>query len=539
MVLVLAFPAGASAFGPLSSFGVFGEGPAGGIEKPRGVAIAGDGSAYVVDSGNFRVDVFSPGGSFVRAFGKSVNPGGGDVCTAVTGCQKGLDAEGAGAMDDPQGLAIGPEGNVFVADQSNNRVDVFSPDGVFVRAFGKGVNPAGGDVCTTACERGDGVVAAGDMSEPTGIAIDSSGAVYVADYGNNRIDVFSVAGAFSRAFAKGVNTGPGNPDVCMSMCKSGVLVDGAAGEMRLILDVAIAPGDQIVVANSANNRIDVFSSDGTFIRGFGKEVKLGGGGNVCTTSTGCQEVPPGAGAGALNDPSGVTADAEGNVYVSEFPNDRVSEFTLGGAFIRAFGAGVVDGAATFQICSLTSTCQQGLEATVPGATPDPFGLTVDCRGALYVSEESGGFSRIERFGDVASPPPCTKPQEAVKVTLRKVELVRRLKFRIKLHPKRGTATVSVSVAPLGGQLYLHGKGIRPIGRKARRHGCLKRRGPGMACSSFSMRMPVKPTHATMETLNATGEARVRMVLTYTPIGGDPATKRKAFTLRKLNVKERR
>jgi DNA-binding beta-propeller fold protein YncE len=438
-------------------------------------------------------------------------------------------------MDDPWGLAIGPEGNVFVADRANNRIDVFSSDGAFIRAFGKGVSPAGGDVCTTECERGDGIAVAGDMSEPRGIAVDSSGALYVADYGNQRIDVFSPAGSFIRAFGKEVN--PGGGDVCTTACQSGQ-AGGDAGMMRLQLDVAVAPGDQIVVANSANNRIDVFSSTGSFIRGFGKGVNPGGG-NVCTTGTGCQEVPGGTGAGAMSNPSGVSADAEGNVYVSEFPNDRVSEFTLGGAFIRAFGAGVVDGAAAFQICTLTSGCQQGLEATIPGATPDPFGLAVDCRGALYVSEESAGFSRIERFGDVASPPPCTRPQEAVKVTLRKVELVRRLKFRIKLHPKSGTATVLVSVAPLGGQLYLHGKGIRPIGRKARRHACLKRRGPGMACSSLFVRMPVRPTHTTMETLNATGEAKVRMVLTYTPAGGDPATKRKTFTLRKLNVKEPR
>jgi hypothetical protein len=63
------------------------------------------------------------------------------------------------------------------------------------------------------------------------------------------------------------------------------------------------------------------------------------------------------------------------------------------------------------------------------------------------------------------------------------------------------------------------------------------RGRGPTCSLIDM--PVKPTHATAEKLNAIGEAKVHMILTYTPFGGDPATKHKIFVLRKLPAREGR
>lgn len=510
----LVFPASALGFGPISSFGVFGGG-VGQIEEPRGIAIAADGTSYVADYGNFRVDVFAPDGAFVRAFGKGVNPGGGDVCTAVSGCQEGLDEESAGAINGPWGVAIGPEGNVFVADEENNRVDVFSLDGAFLRAFGKGVNPGGGDVCTTVCQAGEGLAGAGDMSAPKGIAFDSTGALYVTDYGRHRIDVFSPAGAFIRAFGKGVNAGAGDPDVCATACKSGV-AGGAAGEMRLILDVAVGPGNQIVVANSAPNRIDVFSSGGTFIRGFGTGVNPGGG-NVCTTATGCQEVPNGTGAGALSNPSGVQTSAAGNIYVADFPNDRVSEFSVDGTFIRAFGAGVIDGAAAFQICTSTTGCQKGLEATIPGATPDPYGLAIDCRGVLYVTEEAGGFARIERFGESGTAlPPCTAAVPITAVALAAPS--NKFKFgKLKLNRKKGTATLFVQV-PGAGKLLLEGKGIHKVKRDAKKAGKVK--------------LAVKLVGKAKRTLLKTGKAKVRAKVTFTPTGGTPRTKAKPLTLKK-------
>jgi DNA-binding beta-propeller fold protein YncE len=491
LLFALAFPAGAGAFGPLSSFGEFGGG-VGQLDGPGNLAVGADGSAYVADFENNRVDVFAAGGTFLRAFGEGVVDGAEalQVCTTATGCLPGKASSAAGGMSGPEDVVLGPEGNLFVADRNNSRIEAFTVDGGFVRAFGEG-----------------------HLSEPEGLGFGPGGDVYVADTEANRVAVFSPAGGFLRAF--------------------GEFGEGA-GQLDSPHDVVASPGELVAISDDKNKRIAVFSAAGVFVRAFGAEVNAGsGGGNVCTVE--CKAGVASGAAGALGNPSALALDSTGDLYVADTGENRVAEFTFAGTFVRTFGEGVLDGEAAFQVCGSGAECQLGLAGTIPGATPEPFGVAIDCRGAVYVTEqrESPAFARIERFGDVAAPPPCTTTEEAVKVTLRRTDSVRRLKFRIKLHPKSGTATLFVSVRPFGGKLYLHGRGIRPVARTARRHVCLRRRvrGHGATCSGLFVAMPVRPTPATRGVLNATGNATVHMVLTYTPPEGTPATKRKTFTLR--------
>ena len=110
------------------------------------LAVSASGEVFIADPNNARVDVFGSDGVFKRAFGKGVNPAGGDVCTST--CQAGTSSRGGAGQIDPTAVAVSGSGDVFVVESNARRVSVFSSDGVFKRAFGKGVNPAGGDVCT-------------------------------------------------------------------------------------------------------------------------------------------------------------------------------------------------------------------------------------------------------------------------------------------------------------------------------------------------------------------------------------------------------
>jgi tripartite motif-containing protein 71 len=505
---VLAVPASASAFGPLSSFGSYGEG-AGQLRLPGNLEVAPDGTVYVADYSNNRIVVFSATGAFLRAFGKEVNPDGSDVCT--TACRAGSKDEelkkSAGAMNNPEDVALGPEGNLFVVDVRNNRIDVFTTAGAFVRAFGADVEagPGTGGVCTTAtgCELGAPTPAAGGMSGPTGVALDAGGNVYVADYGNNRVDVFSTAGAFLYAFGRNVG-GPGqeSPELCTTECLAGE-GSGAAGDMLNPWNLTIGPDGTLYVTEYSNSRVDAFTVEGEFLYAFGKEVNPAGG-DLCTAASGCQEGLISAAAGGLGGPTAISTDPTGTVYVASQENNRVDVFNAGGAFLRAFGLGVIDGKAEFQICTASTGCRAGSKGSAPGSISSPYGLAA-AGGRIYVTKEG----RVEVFGESA---PVVTPIAAPAPKPPGIRL-----GKLQLNRRNGTATLAVTVSGPG-SLVLDGKSLRAARRQVG--------------AATTVKLPVRFVGKARKKLVNTGTATAMGKVTFAPTGGTALAKTKRLTLKK-------
>lgn len=523
IVFVLALPGSAVGLEPLSSVGAFGDG-AGQLEKPYGVVVAEDGVTYVAEYGNNRVSVFASDGGFLRAFGKGVHPGGGDICIAASGCLEGVASGAAGSLSGPKGIAVGPEGDLFVADSGNNRIAVYSPEGVFIRAFGWNVNagPSGGsDVCTSECQVGGGGEGAGEINEPTGIDFDRSGLLYVADRGNHRIDVFSVSGDFVRAFGKEVALAGGG-DVCIEIsgCKAGA-ADESTKSIFWPDDVATLPDEELAVADEGNNRVEVFTTSGTFVRASGKEVDPSGGADVCTIE--CQAGKAGAGAAAFKGPTAVAATDDGGLYVGDPGNNRVAELGAEGEFVCAFGQGVSDGEAVFQVCTDGTGCQAGTPGLEAGAISLPFGLAVDCFGAVYVAEQGVEISRVERFGEPGTlPPPCPPPPPppgiAVSLIPTSAAISNRFRFsRLRLNRGNGFAVLLVRV-PAAGRLFLWGRGVRRLRRTAGR--------PTL------VRLPIRPKRPLRRFLKRHGKARIRVKVAFEPFGGVAKTREKRIVLRR-------
>lgn len=222
---VLCAASAALAFGAAPAlaleFGGAGEG-AGQLEIPSGGGVAVDhatGNIYVADEENNRVDEFSAGGVFVRAWGwevdKSAPKKEWQECTGVVGvseCKKGVSGGGAGQLLEPRGVAVDEEAGqeaVFVLDRGNNRVDKFTLEGKFVLTWGKEVNKttkaglctavevAGGNECQ-AGKTGTGTGQFTSMGYQGAIAVSAAGAVYVGD--KERVQWFSAEGVYESSF---------------------------------------------------------------------------------------------------------------------------------------------------------------------------------------------------------------------------------------------------------------------------------------------------------------------------------------------------
>jgi hypothetical protein len=246
-----------------------------------GAGGAGVGDVYVVDTTNNRVQQSSASGTFIRAWGLNAIASGPndngttnfEICTTADVCGTATASAAAGGMSAPQGIAVDPaNGNVFVTDQGNRRVDVFSATGVFQGAFGWGVKT--GDVapfslgfCTTVtgCVAGQTGSGAGQFESATGyptVAPTSTTPhhLFVGNSASARIDEFApvltagVVTGISYVRGVGVDTIPsGQPgdtgtglEACTTASTCKAAVTGAAG---------FSPGNPVSVAADSQGAV--------------------------------------------------------------------------------------------------------------------------------------------------------------------------------------------------------------------------------------------------------------------------------------------
>ena len=219
----------------------------------------------------------------------------------------------------------------------------------------------------------------GEFDHPCGIAVDSSGNVFVSDLrGNNRIQKFDSFGNF---ITKWGSYGTGD------------------GEFEWPEDIAVDGSGNVFVVDTGNDRIQKFDSFGNFITKWGS----------------C-----GTGDGEFRVPVGITVDSSGNVYVSELANDRIQKFDSFGNFITKWdGEGTGDGEFKFPLGIAVDSSgyvyvadtwnrriqkfdssgkfitKWGSEGTGDGEFKHPHGIAVDSSGYVYVADMHN--HRIQKF----------------------------------------------------------------------------------------------------------------------------------------------
>ena len=379
-------------------------------------AVATDalGNVYFADQINQRIQKFDSSGNWERAWGKDVIAGnaetGFEVCVVAASCQAGGAGGLGGEFGGPQGIATDAQGDVYVTDFFNQRVQKFNSSGGFLRTWGKNVDQTGGsgfEVCTAAlsCQGGVTGTLGGEFGNPSNVATDAQGNVYVGEIANQRVQKFDSSGAFLRAWGKDVDQGPSTGfEICIaaSSCQAGT-AGGLGGEFDRPWVGADAQGN-VYVADQLQHRIQKFDSSGAFLRAWGKDVDQTGGTGfeVCVAAASCQGGTSGGLGGEFFIPLGVATDAQRNVYVADL-NHRIQKFDSSGTFLRAWGRNVDQGGGTsFEICAVAASCQSGATGGLGGELSFPTGAATDAQGNLYVGDTAN--NRIQKFADPTPPP---------------------------------------------------------------------------------------------------------------------------------------
>jgi uncharacterized protein (TIGR03663 family) len=235
-----------------------------GLNTPRGMALAPDGSIYIADTGNSRIVRLDANGQVINSWG--------------TRTPDGQLPPAPGTFIEPWGVAVDAQGDVYVADTWNHRIQKFDQAGKFLLEWGSAGQP------------GDGT---NGFWGPRGIAVGNDGHVYVTDTGNKRVVVFNEDGKFLLEF-----DGSGN------------------GSLDEPVGIALGQNDDVYVADTWNKRVAVFSTSGQF-----------------RTSWPVQAWN----SDALDNKPYLALDAQGRVYITDPEGFRIIVFSPEGKPLSVFG----------------------------------------------------------------------------------------------------------------------------------------------------------------------------------------------------------
>jgi sugar lactone lactonase YvrE len=263
-----------------------GTGTSASFNGPSGLAVDATGNVYVADAGNNLIRKITPAG----------------LVSTLAGTIATVDTSGTTLTEPvfsgPSGVAVDASGNVYVADAGNNQIRVVSPAGIISTFAGTGGAGAA-----------DGAGTSATFNNPTGVAVDASGNVYVADLLNNMIRKITPA--------KIVSTLAGKDSIGSSDGK------GSSASFYFPNSLAVDASGNIYVTDDINNLIRKITPDGTVSTLAGSSIAGHANGNGTTAS--------------FNDPAGIALDASGNAYVADANNNLIRKISPAGVVTTVAG----------------------------------------------------------------------------------------------------------------------------------------------------------------------------------------------------------
>lgn len=252
------------------------------LAVPNGVAVDSSGNIYIADTGNNRIRKVDTNGIITTVAGDGSVGYSGDN-GAATSAQ----------LNYPTGLAVDSRGNIYIADALNDRIRKVDTNGTITTVAGNGWAGYSGD---------NGPATSAQLTNPLGVAVDSSGNIYIADYSYNIIRKVDTNGIITTVAGDGTQGYSGNNGAATS-----AELSGPEG-------VEVDSNGNIYIADSENHKIRKVDINGiiTTVAGTDStEYNGDNGDNGAATSA------------WLYEPRGVEVDSNGNIYIADTNNDRI------------------------------------------------------------------------------------------------------------------------------------------------------------------------------------------------------------------------
>jgi sugar lactone lactonase YvrE len=301
------------------------------LQYPASIAEDSSGNFYVADASSNTIQKITPAGS-VRTL------------AGTAGMAGSQDGTGASALfNQPSGVAVDGGGNVYVADTGNATIRKITPTGAVTTLAGSPVS------------RGshDGTGSSAQFNQPTGLAVDSAGSLYVADSFNATIRKVAADGTVSTL--AGTAGGRGDADGT-----------GAAAQFNNPNGVALDTAGNLYVADTYNDTIREITPAGV-VTTLAGSAGLSGSADLTRSNA------------LFNQPYDVAVDTAGNIYVTDTGNATIRRVAPGGAVTTLAG--------------LANIAGMGDSASGVALFNQPRGLVVDSAGNLFVADTGNAAIR--------------------------------------------------------------------------------------------------------------------------------------------------
>lgn len=314
------------------------------LHWPEAIAITDSNDIYIADADNNvirRIDGHT--GIITTVVGSGYRAG-----TGLGGYSGDGGAATAARLWYPSGIAVDDIGNLYIADQRNDRIRKVDTFGTITTIAGSGLPGFSGD---------GGSAVTAKLSHPTRVALDAAGNLFIADSGNNRIRKVDAAGTITTVAGSGINGYSGDGGSAL------------AAELSTPIDMAIDATGNIFIADYSNNRIRKVDAAGTITTYAGISIPgFAGDGGPATAAN-------------IFQPSGIAVDGAGNVYFSDLANFRVRKIDPAGIITTVAGNG-----------------DPGYNGDNMQATNArlwfPEGIALDSRGQLFICDKGNDRIRL-------------------------------------------------------------------------------------------------------------------------------------------------